>query len=92
MMDGQTWAESEPGKGSTFHFTAWLGKTKEAVQNRVTPAILAGKSVLIVDDHPGSRQILEQMLRSADMVVTSLDSGIQCGRNLVECRKGWSAI
>jgi len=24
LMEGDTWAESSPGKGSTFHFTAWM--------------------------------------------------------------------
>ena len=60
LMGGSAWAESEPGLGSTFHFTAEV----EAAPNREShflrqqaPA-LAGKRVLIVDDNTTNRRIL----------------------------------
>jgi two-component system, sensor histidine kinase and response regulator len=75
MMDGDAWAESEVGRGSTFHFIAWLEKTATQPAPRVAPGILAGKSVLVVDDHAGNRRILDQFLRAARMSVTCLESG-----------------
>jgi CheY-like chemotaxis protein len=41
-MDGDVWVESEEGKGSTFHFTAWLGKSEIKESKRYAPASLRG--------------------------------------------------
>jgi len=87
MMDGQTWVESELGKGSTFHFTAWLDKAVGAVETRVIPSDLAGRQILVVDDHLGSRQILEQILKNAGMEVTCQDSGRHVVSTLKSARK-----
>ncbi|MBI5895519.1 MAG: response regulator, partial [Desulfobacterales bacterium] len=75
LMGGDTWAESEAGKGSVFHFTAGLQKTEAQLPARVPPASLAGKRVLVADDHAGTRKILERMLDAARMQVTSLAGG-----------------
>jgi signal transduction histidine kinase len=70
MMGGQIWAQSEPGKGSTFHFTI---KAKE-VQGAPKPYLedlqpqLMGKSVFIVDDNKTSRRILGRQVHSWGMV------------------------
>jgi two-component system sensor histidine kinase/response regulator len=75
MMDGDAWAESQPGKGSTFHFTAWLDKTASQPSPRVVPGSLEGRRALVVDDHAGNREILEQFLIAAKMSVASMDGG-----------------
>jgi CheY-like chemotaxis protein len=63
------------GSGSTFHFTAWVNKAEGDPAPRLSPAILSGKRVLVADDHPGTRAILEQMLTMAGMAATLVDGG-----------------
>jgi len=77
MMGGDTWAQSEVGVGSTFHFTAWVHKVVREPAARVMPPLLKDKRVLVADDHPATRQILEQMLTMAGMRVMSVDGGQQ---------------
>jgi PAS domain S-box-containing protein len=75
MMGGSAWAESQAGKGSTFHFTAWLMKKENQTPERITPASLVGKHLLVADDHAGNREILSQILVSAKMKVQKVDGG-----------------
>jgi CheY-like chemotaxis protein/anti-sigma regulatory factor (Ser/Thr protein kinase) len=67
-MGGSIRVESEPGKGSRFHFTASVGFVRDAFEEDVLPAVsLEGVSVLVVDDNPTNRRILEGQLRSWGM-------------------------
>jgi len=72
LMGGDVWVESEPGKGSTFHFTAWMKKGKGKEPRRFRPVSLSGKKVLIVDDNQTNLDILKHVLESAGMRVVSL--------------------
>ncbi len=67
LMGGDVWVESEPGKGSLFHFTAWLGKCEETHAGRMPPVSLGGLRVLVVDDNAANTQILQQILTAAKM-------------------------
>ncbi|MEA2177623.1 MAG: two-component system, sensor histidine kinase and response regulator, partial [Solirubrobacteraceae bacterium] len=66
MMDGELGAESAPGTGSTFWFTARLGVVAdEAVARRPRPAVPESARVLVVDDNVTNRDILTAYLREA---------------------------
>ncbi|WP_320172079.1 transporter substrate-binding domain-containing protein [Maridesulfovibrio sp.] len=75
MMDGRVWVDSVPGEGSTFSFTAVLGKG-EKVECSYTPAAdLRGLRALVVDDNSTSRAILSEALESMTFKVSTAASG-----------------
>jgi two-component system, sensor histidine kinase and response regulator len=71
-MDGDVWAESLIGKGSTFHFTAWAKKSDEPGIRKDALIAMSHKNVLLVDDNSTHLELISRMLRNAGMRVTSL--------------------
>ena len=64
LMGGEVGVSSVPGQGSTFFFTARLGRGERRSRRLEPAADLRGKRVLAVDDNPLALQTLSEMLRS----------------------------
>ncbi len=73
LMHGKIWAESEPGKGSTFHFTAEFDAAGD--EESAAPALppkLEALPVLLFADHPRRRAIYEESLTRHGMRPTAI--------------------
>jgi PAS domain S-box-containing protein len=84
LMGGEAGAESVPGQGSTFWFTAWLerghGALPTAPAEPETAAPMAAVrhfagTVLLAEDNPLNREVALEFLQMSGLTVETADDG-----------------
>ena len=85
LMGGCAGAESEPGAGSTFWFTARLERSREATPLTVKPAGSSvesllrvahrGSRILVVEDNPINREVAQELLYAVGLTVDVAENG-----------------
>ena len=75
LMGGEVGVDSVPGAGSTFWFTARLGKSAETVAVPLPKPDLHGRRILLVDDNDDAREVIGDMLQGMRFQITAVDSG-----------------
>jgi signal transduction histidine kinase/ActR/RegA family two-component response regulator len=86
LMGGDAGAESTPGAGSTFWFTARLKKSPVATIAKQAPAMLedpllvlqqqhAGRRILVIEDEPVNLEIIVMLLEDAHLAMDSAEDG-----------------
>ena len=77
LMGGIITVESEPGRGSTFSFTARFGSSlkREALGDAAALDPLENLRVLVVDDNATNRQILEEWLKNWQLCPFAVGDG-----------------
>jgi PAS domain S-box-containing protein len=88
LMGGAISLDSEPGRGSTFYFTAQFGiEPSSREKGSAKSAELTNLRVLVVDDNRTNRQILEEVLTNWRMCPVTVESGREALRVLDESLK-----
>jgi len=86
MMGGDAGAESEPGKGSTFWFSAWLGRGHPPEGAKLESGTVnprahleshhKGTRILLVEDNAINCEVAVALLTRAGLVVDTAENGL----------------
>ncbi|MBZ5578095.1 MAG: response regulator [Acidobacteriia bacterium] len=80
LFGGRIWLDSQPGRGSIFHFTARFALPPESslrAPRTVAPAVAAGMPVLVADGGETSLRLLGEFLSGWGMKPTTVSTGQQ---------------
>ncbi len=75
MMGGDIWVDSEPGKGSNFHFTLCVERSYSLLNPFNLPDKLRELKVLVVDDNEADKIALAENLRAINLSPIEVSSG-----------------
>jgi two-component system sensor histidine kinase/response regulator len=89
LMHGTIWLDSKEGIGTNIHFTAWFGLPEEVEQSQVVPQQLHGMRVLVVDDSPGARLNLSDILGTLPVEVDFAFGGNEALAAIRACDDSW---
>ncbi|HEY0599120.1 ATP-binding protein [Brevundimonas sp.] len=87
MMGGLLDCDSRPGEGTEFRFTLALPPAEEteaeaaaAADGPAAPGLAPALRLLIADDHPTNRKVVEIILAGAGVQITAVDNGLEAVR------------